>query len=288
MSTVALARPCPACGRDRGTPDVRAGIYALVACPCGLRMLDAPLDGGHVLENNSEKYGDEDYNRWYRSMRDVLMQRYRNDLSEIEKLVPNKGRILDVGCAYGWFLEAARERGWQTSGVEVEEATAHVARDAGLDVTLGLLDDANFPDASFDVVGLWDVLEHVPGTDAFLAECRRVLRPGGILAVQSPNVRSVMARLMKDDWSWLLLPQHVYHFTPSSMRKTLERRGFDVARAYTWEPTEAFVQDATRKFKQLGRVRIRKAATPLIKVMERLWCAAGRGGLLRVYARRLP
>lgn len=287
-AVVALARPCPACGRERGRLDVRAGAYALAACPCGLRMLDGALDDAHVLSNNAEKYGDEDYNRWYRRMRDVLMRRYRDDLSEIERFLPDKGRILDVGCAYGWFLEAARERGWQTSGVEIEEATAAVAREAGIDVRIGTLAGAGYEGASFDAVGLWDVLEHIPDTDAFLAECRRILRPGGILAVQSPNVRSVMAKLMKDDWSWLLLPQHVYHFTPSSLRRTLERRGFEVARAYTWEPTEAFIEDATRKMRLLGRVRVRRTLTPLIRAAERLWSTAGWGGLLRVYARRVP
>jgi 2-polyprenyl-3-methyl-5-hydroxy-6-metoxy-1,4-benzoquinol methylase len=251
-------------------------------------MLDAAFDDAGALTNNAEKYGDEEYNRWYRRMRGVLMKRYHNDLSEIEALLPGTGRILDVGCAYGWFLEAARERGWATGGVEVEEATARVAREAGLDVTVGTLGDAGYPDASFDVIGLWDVLEHVPDTDGFLAECRRVLRPGGILAVQSPNVRSVMARLMKDDWSWLLLPHHVYHFTPSSMRRTLAKRGFEIARAYTWEPTEAFVEDATRKIHILGRVRVRRAALPFIKTAERAWSSLGWGGLLRVYARRLP
>ena len=285
-AAVALARPCPACGRNRGRAGLRAGGYELAACRCGLRMLAGALDDGLTLTANTEKYGDEDYNRWYRSVKPLLVERYRNDLAEIEALLPSKGRILDVGCAYGWFLEVARERGWHTAGVEVEEATAHLAREGGIDVTLGTLHDASFDDASFDCVGLWDVLEHVPDVDAFLAECRRVLKPGGVLAVQSPNVRSVMAKLMGSDWSWLLLPQHVYHFTPKSMNRTLERRGFTVARSYTWEPTEAFVQDAARKIGLLNKVRVRKAATPLVATMEKAWCAAGWGGLLRVYARR--
>lgn len=284
-AAVALARPCPACGRDRGRPGLRAGQYELTACRCGLRML-AGLDDSIALTANSEKYGDEVYNRWYRSVKPLLIERYRNDLAEIEAVLSGSGRILDVGCAYGWFLEVARERGWETKGVEVEEATARVAHESGLDVALGTLHDASFDDASFDCVGLWDVLEHVPDVDAFLAECRRVLRPGGILAVQSPNVRSVMAKLMGADWSWLLLPQHVYHFTPKSMNRTLERRGFTVARSYTWEPTEAFVQDAARKIGILRRVRVRRVASPLIRAVERAWSAAGWGGLLRVYARR--
>jgi 2-polyprenyl-3-methyl-5-hydroxy-6-metoxy-1,4-benzoquinol methylase len=287
MSTgVTLARPCPACGRDRARPDIHTEGYALVRCRCGLRMLAGGFDAHAAMTANTETYGDEEYNRWYRSMEGVLKQRYRNDLAEIERLVPGKGRILDVGCAYGWFLECARERGWDTAGVEVESATADAARASGLDVRLGTLQDAAFPDASFDVVGLWDVLEHVTDLDAFLSECRRVLKPGGVLAINSPNVRSVMARVAGARWSWLLLPMHVWHFTPSSLRRTLQKRGFAVARAYTWEPTEAFVIDLAKRFPSSTDRRVRRALLPALRLAERAWCAMGRGGLLRVYARR--
>jgi SAM-dependent methyltransferase len=285
MNVVALKRPCPACGRERARQGLRADGHALVRCACGMRMLDG-IDEGAAMTANTETYGDETYNAWYRSMRDVLMQRYRNDVAEIEALTGGPGRVLDVGCAYGWFLQAARERGWATAGVEVEDATASEARVAGLDVFTGTLADAALPDGAFDVVGLWDVLEHVPDTDAFLAECRRVLKPGGILAINSPNVRSVMAAVAREDWSWLLLPQHIYHFTPRSMRQTLERRGFGVARAYTWEPTEAFIEDVAKRVAPLRRWRVRRALTPAVRMAERAWCAAGYGGLLRVYARR--
>lgn len=248
-------------------------------------MLDG-IDDARAMTANTETYGDEEYNRWYRSMRTVLMERYRTDIAEIEQIKGAPGAILDVGCAYGWFLEAARERGWRTSGVEVEDATASEARAAGLDVFTGTLEAAAFPRASFDAVGLWDVLEHVPDTDAFLAECRAVLKPGGILAIQSPNVRSVMASVAKEQWSWLLLPQHIYHFTPASMRATLERRGFEVVRAYTWEPTEAFLIDLAKRAPALMRGKTARVVTPIVKAAERAWCAAGRGALLRVYARR--
>lgn len=283
---VTLARPCPACGRHRGRPDIHADGYALVRCRCGLRMLAGGFDDHAAMTANTETYGDEAYNRWYRSMEGVLKTRYAADLAEIERLVPGKGRILDVGCAYGWFLEVARERGWDAAGVEVEAATAEVARAAGLDVRLGTLADAGYADSTFDAIGLWDVLEHVVDLDAFLAECRRILKPGGVLAINSPNVRSVMARVTKARWSWLLLPMHVWHFTPASLRRVLQKRGFTVAWSYTWEPTEAFVIDLAKRFPATAKPRLRRAMLPALRLVERAWCAAGRGGLVRVYARR--
>lgn len=260
--------------------------FTLVRCRCGLRMLDG-IDDSQAMTANTETYGDEEYNRWYRSMREILMTRYRNDIDEITAIVGHTGRILDVGCAYGWFLEAARERGWEAQGVEVEDATASEARANGLEVFTGTLDEAAFASESFDAIGLWDVLEHIPDLDAFLAECARVMKPGAVLAVNSPNGGSVMARMAKQDWSWLLLPQHIYHFTPRSMRQTLERRGFEVVRLYTWEPVEAFMIDLGKRAPALTRGRFgRRVTSPVLRAASRAWSSMGRGGLIRAYARK--
>jgi 2-polyprenyl-3-methyl-5-hydroxy-6-metoxy-1,4-benzoquinol methylase len=295
-----------------------AGEHRLVRCRCGLRALDAPLDSTAALTTNEEKYGAEDYNAWYRSMRDVLRARYARDLAEIETIaritshrthepltkVPDMsgvsgmsvspvialGRLLDVGCAYGWFGEVARERGWDVAGVEAAEEPASAARNAGLDVVTGTLENVAYPEARFDVVTLWDVLEHVPDIDGFLNEVRRVLKPGGLLALQSPNIRSVMARQAGADWSWLLLPHHVWHFTPSAMKATLERRGFAVEKLTTWEPPEAFVNDVKlyKRRPRLGSKSVRRFTDKPLALAERAWCKAGFGGLVRVVARRMP
>lgn len=311
MSAVLTRLSCPACGRSSWSSDLEAGEHRLVRCRCGLRALDAPLDSSSALTANEEKYGGEDYNAWYRSMREVLRARYARDLAEIERIasaskanrsvnasdrsdmsdgLARKGSLLDVGCAYGWFGEVARERGWQVAGVEAADEPANAAREAGLDVHHGLIHDASYAEASFDVVTLWDVLEHVPAIDGFLAEIRRVLKPGGLLAVQSPNIRSVMARQAGAEWSWLLLPHHVWHFTPASLTKTLEGRGFKVEKRTTWEPPEAFVGDLMlyKRRPKLGSRAVRRFTDKPLALAEKAWCKAGFGGLVRVVARRLP
>lgn len=288
--TVTLRLACPACGRDEWSADLRAGEHALVRCRCGMRALDRAPDAGAALHDNENMYGAEEYNAWYRTMRDALTARYRNDLAEIERLHPHRGAILDVGCSYGWFLEVAAERGWRTAGIEATDATAREAREAGLDVRTGTIEAAGYDEASFDVVCLWDVLEHVPQIDRFLAEIHRVLKPGGLLAINSPNIASVMARQAGADWSWLLLPHHVWHFTPAAMRATLASRGFGIERSYTWEPPEAFVSDLKlyKRRPKLGSKPVRRVTDKLLVPAERAWCRLGFGGLIRVYARRSP
>lgn len=288
--TVTLGLQCPACGRSEWTPDLAAGAHRLVRCRCGLRALDRAPDATEALHDNENMYGAEEYNAWYRTMRDALTVRYRNDLDEIERLTRGRGAILDIGCSYGWFLQVAAERGWRTAGIEATDATARDARAAGLDVRTGTLEHAGYDTASFDVVCLWDVLEHVPAIDGFLAEIHRVLKPGGVLAINSPNIASVMARQAGADWSWLLLPHHVWHFTPGAIRDTLQSRGFTVERAYTWEPPEAFVQDLKiyKRRPKLGSKPVRRVTDKLLVPAEKAWCKLGYGGLIRAYARRQP
>lgn len=288
--TVALRMTCPACGDDRWRPDLWAGEHRLVRCACGLRALDREPDADAALHDNENMYGAEEYNAWYRTVRDRLVQRYARDLDEIEAMTGGRGRILDVGCSYGWFLHVAAERGWATTGIEATDATAAEARAAGLDVRTGTIQQAGLADASFDVVCLWDVLEHVPAIDSFLGEIRRVLKPGGLLAINSPNIASVMARQAGADWSWLLLPHHVWQFTPGSMRATLQSRGFAVQRLRTWEPAEAFVENLMlyKRHPRLGSKNVRRVTDKLLVAAEKAWCRAGRGGLIRAYARRMP
>lgn len=139
------------------------------------------------------------------------------------------GRLLDVGCAAGFFVQAARDRGWEACGIEpcawlVEWGRSHVT--PHLQCTT--LAAARFPDATFDVVTMWDVLEHVPDPLAELQECARVLKPGGLLVINFPDFGSLSARVTGRHW-WFLLSNHLYYFTRPVMRAYLARAGFRVA-----------------------------------------------------------
>lgn len=138
------------------------------------------------------------------------------------------GRLLDVGCAAGFFVKAAAERGWDACGVE---PCAWLAAWGRQHITPQLhattLAGAQFPDASFDVLTMWDVLEHVPDPMSELRECARVLKPGGLLVINFPDFSSVSARLTGRHW-WFLLSNHLYYFSRRVMRAYLTQAGFSV------------------------------------------------------------
>jgi 2-polyprenyl-3-methyl-5-hydroxy-6-metoxy-1,4-benzoquinol methylase len=137
-----------------------------------------------------------------------------------------KGRLLDVGCGNGLFLDHMRHLGWEVVGVEPDEEAAFVAREKlGLEVFQGSLEEAKFSDGHFDAITMNHVIEHVPDPIGLLKECRRVLRLGGKLIVATPNVGSLGAHVFGEHWRGLEVPRHIFLFSPRSLRTCAERSG---------------------------------------------------------------
>ena len=141
------------------------------------------------------------------------------------------GKLLDVGCAMGGFLLGMRaQNGWTVAGVEINSAVAAAAKQRyGLDVFAGTLEAAHYPDATFDAVTMWDVLEHLHDPGQTLAEIHRILRPNGIVVIRVPNLASWDAKLFGRRWAGLDAPRHLYIFTPETLSALLEKTGFQVA-----------------------------------------------------------
>lgn len=151
---------------------------------------------------------------------------FNKSLKLIEKYAKNKGRILDIGTAGGSFLYVARKRGWDVHGVEPNKWLCDWGKkNYYLDIKPGTIFDHKFKDNYFDVVTLWDVLEHVPDPSKVLTECNRILKKNGILVVNYPDIGSSVARLMGKRWIFLLTV-HLFYFTPITIDKILEKTGF--------------------------------------------------------------
>lgn len=148
-------------------------------------------------------------------------------LSTIEKATKKKrGRILDIGTANGSFLYAAKKRGWEVEGLEPNKWLCDWAKEHyGLSLKPKTIFEQQYPDEAFDVITLWDVLEHVPDPAKVLEECNRILKKEGFLVVNYPDIGSWVAKIMGRKWVFLL-SVHLYYFTPKTIKKMLEKTGF--------------------------------------------------------------
>lgn len=140
------------------------------------------------------------------------------------------GKLLDVGCATGFFLDEARRAGWSTAGLDVSGYAVQYARQQfGLDVKCGMLESVALPPESFDLVTMWDVIEHVADPARTIHLAGRLLREDGVITLATPDVDSVPARLAGSGWvGYKLSGEHVTFFSKRTLSQMLEDAGFTV------------------------------------------------------------
>ena len=221
---------CRLCG-DRKTLFLAAeGDWTVLECSvCGFVFV-VPLPDEESLKAHYQQYlpADEEKIFQWRNLMEGISQR---SLEAIEKdwPVPSNGRLLDVGCGYGFFLGKARERGWFVNGVEPCVHARDYALKTGLQVDLGGLPEQKYPDGSFDVVTMFYVLEHVREPLSYLKEAYRILKPGGLLLVRVPHTTPIVKFLKVFGIKNRLYdtPSHLSDFSPNTLTLALVKAGFD-------------------------------------------------------------
>jgi SAM-dependent methyltransferase len=178
----------------------------------------------------------------------------RKRVGWVRRFVRPGAAVLDVGCASGFFLEAARQQGFAVEGVELSQWAADEAkRRFGLTVTVGQLTDVPGPRPRFDAVTMWHSLEHTRDPIAALETARALLKEGGALAVELPNYRSIDAWGYGDGWSGWSVPYHFWHFSPKSLAAIVRRCGFEVRLVKTLPST--YVKERVKRIPILGLLR---------------------------------
>lgn len=142
--------------------------------------------------------------------------------------IPKPGaRVLDIGTAGGAFLEAATQFGFDAIGMEPSMDLVTRGKERGLQIEQGTIENHDFEYGSFDMVCLWDVIEHLPDPKTALLEIRKLLKPKGILLINYPDIGTMSAKIAGKKF-WWILSVHLTHFTRKTMREICERTGFEV------------------------------------------------------------
>jgi 2-polyprenyl-3-methyl-5-hydroxy-6-metoxy-1,4-benzoquinol methylase len=236
MAETRLAAPsCISCGSSHSAPFLNADPYSILQCDdCTLRFLWPQPGADEQTDLYSENYFrsadglDRGYAE-YIAQADNHRATFRDRLRYLPAPAGEK-RLLDLGAAAGFFVEQAAAIGWRAQGLELSKWAADYAKEVvGVPVGQGTLRSARYADHSFDAVTMWEVIEHLPDPRTELAEIRRILRPGGMLHLSTPDAGSTVARVAGKRWlGWRKIPEHLFYFDLPSLRQLLSSEGFEI------------------------------------------------------------
>lgn len=226
------------------------------------------------------------------------------ETSKVVKVANRKtGKLLDVGCGSGYRLDVFRRLGFDTYGVEISSSAEYAREHLGLNVKKGDLFEANYPDSFFDIITLYNVLEHTHNPQKVIGELRRILKEDGIVTIQVPNTDCIQFRLLKERWAGIETPHHLYYFNVRLLKKILLKEIFEIINIdhfnSWWHPgllvISLFPNLAPRKAWQEEK---KKSNTILKRLCWIFWTLilapfaffeslAKRAALVTVYAKRL-
>ena len=157
-------------------------------------------------------------------------------LSRLEKICPQKGPFLDVGAATGILIHLACGRGWEADGIEPSAWAVKYAQEKyGLNIKQGSFEEASLPASHFTAVTMIDIVEHMSSPLEAVQKALEILKPGGILCLVTPDIKSLAARIAGAKW-WHFRPGHLGYFTAKSLQKLLDLTGFTIfkKKKYAW------------------------------------------------------
>jgi SAM-dependent methyltransferase len=258
-----LPERCAVCGNDAGSVLMRHDPWRVLACTrCGLGVLDP-----RPSEDDLQKLYEADYFlRQFDAGLDPSSAEFQKRIQSEDHRVrfirkaAFSGKLLDMGCGYGYFLEAARKAGFDGTGYEISQWAARYASDSlGIPIAIGPLSADLFAANHFDIISMWHFLEHTSDPNLTIASAAGWLKEDGALVIDVPNYEGMDAQKSGESWVGWALPYHLYHFSPFSLKALLKKHGFTIY------ASKDYHSEVVKK--KLGRIPIlRWVARPIAKL----------------------
>ena len=232
---------CPVCKVDDSRNVFKKAGFSFVSCNhCGLLHVNPQLK----VEVQDDIYKSSKMANYWIKLQSKSSEsdwnavtKYKPGLKELDILCPNKGKLLDVGCSIGQFLELAQADGWECEGLELNKDAANIAREKGFKINdKHKIEDSSYENNSFDCISLWGVFEHLTEPNEMLQSIHKLLKESGLALFFVPNGHSLIIRLSRENNSTVSGRAHLWYFTPKTIKKILENNGFKVEKTFTILP----------------------------------------------------
>lgn len=178
------------------------------------------------LIDHYEGYGRKDY------LSPLTIKRYNQLLDEFEKY-RKTGKIIDVGCGIGYFLEEAKKRGWEVYGTEFTDEAVSICFKKGIHLNQGKLDPNNYSEGMFDIITSFEVLEHINNPIEELKNFNHIIRKGGLVYLTTPNFNSLLRYRLKSAYNVICYPEHLSYYTPRTLKNAFKLCGFNIQKVKT-------------------------------------------------------
>lgn len=219
---------CAVCGRCETRHLYKVNGFDVVRCACGLARTELPpsFDIESIYTQEYFQGGHRDGYANYARSGEELRYEFRRSLDTLARFVPG-GRLVELGCAYGFFLDEARKQ-FDVSGVEISEHARTICQERGFVVSSELTREFLAQRGPFDAAVMLDVLEHMQDPAQALDLLHQAMRPGAHLMVSTGNHDALLSRVMGKRWRLMTPPQHLWFFSPRTIRALLARHGFRI------------------------------------------------------------
>ena len=210
---------CLVCEQSHLTKLIGYEKAFLVICrDCGF-VFSERIPSIEELDNHYKNYGSNFY------CSELTIKRYNEILDKMEPF-RKTGRLLDVGCGIGFFLDEAKKRGWEVYGTEYSERLIGLLREKGITIHEGQLSSENYEEGFFDVVTSFEVIEHINNPTSEIKQIAKLIRKGGLVYLTTPNFNSLLRRKLKIKYNVINYPEHLSYYTPSTIARLFTSNGF--------------------------------------------------------------
>lgn len=228
MENNTITNSCIICGdKVTGKVFIKTDILSFLKCPeCSLIWRIHPKED--ITEYDDKEY----FSRFYEDKRKRRVQKSKNQIKQIEHFKPDKGSLLEIGCSMGYFLQAAKEKGWQATGIDVGSYAVEHCKKLGFETYLMSASELKKIGKTYDVIVMRHVFEHLPNPVEQLQLFLKLLNPEGLLMINLPNGRYIKGRIFKEKYKFFSPEnvglQHYFYYSPANLKTLLEQNNYKV------------------------------------------------------------